>query len=305
MRGGTLWAAVALVAVAGLGAGMAILFAGGPPAAPPRPRVAAAPSPEAAEMKYSATLYRGLIEEDAKKLGVAAPTPAELAAVFPYFDELRAPRALRPGGALDTAHLRVSLIVRREEGAIEGGGSGQSFRADHLVLRIQNLTARHLAYRVSTRVPDAGRCEAKGTIPHDAIALAPREVVLRTECLLQKGATVEVTRVEVKELPALAYHYVSRLVPELVLYDPRTAAGHTIPKGAACPQTFSWREVRDGAARGEIAWRDIIDFYARHDCDDYAFFPGYRFRADTRAPLPARPPALAAPGAAGEPAPPN
>ena len=92
------------------------------------------------------------------------------------------------------------------------------------------------------------------------------------------------------EIPALSYYYVSRLTPGLILYDVRAAAGHTIPKGTACPQTFSWRDVRDGAARGEIDWRDIIDFYARHNCDEYAFFPGYRYRTDAGAPPAARPP---------------
>jgi hypothetical protein len=126
-------------------------------------------------------------------------------------------------------------------------------------------------------------------IPHDAIALGAHETILRTECLLQKTGEIELTRIEVMEIPALAYFYVSRLVPALCLYDPRTAAGHTILKGSICPQTFSWRDIRDGAARGEIDWRDIIDYYARHNCEEYAFFPGYRYRTDAAAPLPARP----------------
>jgi hypothetical protein len=294
MHGRILVAAVALVAVAAVGVGMAVLFAGGPPPAPARPRLPPAPPPQGADLKYSATLFRGLVEEDARKLGIAAPGPAELAAVFPYSEEIAARRSLRAGGSIETRHLRLSLLVRREQGAVEG----QSFRADHLVLRIENLTRRPLAYRVLTEVPDPDRCAAKGTLPHDAIALGPREVALRTECLLQKGAGVDVTRVEVIELPALSYYYVSRLVPELILYDARTAAGHTIPRGAACPQTLSWREVRDGAAKGEVDWRDIIDFYARHNCDEYAFFPGYRYRSQPGGTLPARPPPAVSGGAA-------
>ncbi len=265
--------------------GMALLFGGGPPPAPPRPRLPSAPAPTAADMKYSATLYRALVEQDAKAFGVVAPSADELAARFPYFDELPARRKLHGGGKVHTAHLAISLIIRREQGAVEG----QSFRADHLVLKIENLTKHHLAYRVMTEVRDAVRCEAKGVIPHDAIALAPHETILRTECLLQKTGEIDLTRIEVMEIPALAYFYVSRLVPALCLYDPRTAAGHTILKGSICPQTFSWRDIRDGAARGEIDWRDIIDYYARHNCEEYAFFPGYRYRTDAAAPLPARP----------------
>lgn len=282
----TLVVAVVLCGVAGLALGMAVLFAGGPPAAPPRPHLTPAPAPTSAEMKYSPTLYRALIEQDARALGVPVPTPAEISAVFPYADELPAPRRLKAGATVRTGHLAVSLVVRREAGAVEG----QSFRADHLVLKIENLTGHHLAYRVTTQVADPARCDSKGTIPHDAIALRPHETIFRTECLFQKTGDLELRRVEVLQLPPLSYLYVSRLAPGLVLYDRRASAGHTIPKGEVCPQTFSWREVRDGAARGEIEWRDIIDFYARHNCDEFAFFPGYRYRRDPAAVLPARPP---------------
>lgn len=282
----TLVVALVLLGIAGMALGMALLYGGGPPAAPPRPRLPSAPAPTAADMKYSATLYRALVEQDAKGFGVIAPTGAELAAPFPYFDELPVPRKLRAGGTVRTPRLAISLVVRREQGAVEG----QSFRADHLVLKIENLTGKHMAYRVTTGVRDAARCEAKGVIPHDAIALVGHETILRTECLLQRTGEIELERVEVMEIPALSYFYVSRLMPGLVLYEPRTIAGHTIPKGAVCPQTFSWRDIRDGAARGEIEWRDIIDYYARHNCDEYAFFPGYRYRTDAAAPLPARPP---------------
>jgi len=286
MQGKTLVAAVALVAVAGLGLGMAILFAGGPPPAPPRPKLPVAPSLSSNDLRFSPTLYRGLVEQDAKAMGVAAPSAAELGAVFPYFDEHPPKPRLRVGSSLRTSHLRLSLVLRREEGAVEG----QSFRADHLVLQIENRTKHFLAYRVSTRVVDATRCEAKGVIAHDAVALRPHETVARTECLFQKAASVDVLGVEVMEIPTLSYYYVSRLTPPLVLYDARTAAGHVVPKGEACPQTFSWRDVRDGAARGQVEWRDIIDFYARHSCDEYSFFPGYRARGEGAAPLPARPP---------------
>jgi hypothetical protein len=281
----TLAIAVGLCGIAGLGVGMAVLFVGGPPPAPPRPRRPPIAAGLGVEMRYSSTLYRALIEQDAQAMGVVAPTWDEMMAVFPYFDELSSVRSLRVGDAVRSAHLRLSLGVRRVEGAVEG----QSFRADHLVMRIENLTGRYLSYRVTTRVPAGARCEAKGVMAHDAIALRPHETILRTECLFQKAASVDVVRVEVMEVTPLSYHYVSRLIPGLILYDARTAAGHSAPKGAVCPQTFSWRDIRDGALRGEIAWRDIIDFYARHNCDEYTFFPGYRYRSDPGAALPARP----------------
>jgi hypothetical protein len=99
---------------------------------------------------------------------------------------------------------------------------------------------------------------------------------------------VDVDLVEVIELPQLAAVYASRLPATSVLYDARTSAGHVPLKGTLCPQTFSWREIQDGIDRKQIGWRDVIDFYARHNCDEYAFFRNYRFRTDAAAPLPAR-----------------
>ena len=88
------------------------------------------------------------------------------------------------------------------------------------------------------------------------------------------------------ELPALPAYYVSRLPATAILYDARTSSGHVPLKGELCPQTFSWREIQDGVDRKEIGWRDVIDFYARHSCEEYAFFRSYRYRSDPSAPPP-------------------
>ena len=285
MSGKSLALALALCGLAAIGVGTAVLFAGGAPPSPPRPKPAAAQAPNSEVLKFSATLYRGRIEHDAHQFGVEAPTPEVWAAPFPHFNEGKSSQRLRPGGSIQTRHLRLSLVIRREQGRVEG----QSFRADHLALRIENATNRYLAYRITTRVPSPERCEAKGVIAQNAIGLAPHETVTRTECLFQNANGVEVVGIEVLEVPGLSYFYVSRLDPGLILYDLRSSAGHAPPKGAVCPQVFSWREIRDGADRGEIVWRDIVDFYARHNCDEFTFFPGYRYRDQAGLPLPARP----------------
>jgi hypothetical protein len=91
-------------------------------------------------------------------------------------------------------------------------------------------------------------------------------------------------------MPALSAYYVSRLPPNATLYDPRTFAGHVGFRGReGCQQTFSWREIKEGVDSKQFEWRDVIDFYARHNCSEYSFFKTYRFRTDSNAPLPARP----------------
>ncbi len=278
---------VALAGAASVAIGSVLLYAGGPPPAPPRPKPPAVDQTSAA-MKYSATLYRALLEQDAGAFGLPVVRPEEMARPFPYFQEGGAggDRKLKVGGSIQTPHLRLSLLVRKEAGSMEG----QAYSADHLVLRIDNLTNKTLAYRVETTVPDEERCAAKGVIAQNAIVLFPGQSVSRTECFFRSDQRITVKSIDVMEVPRLSGFYLSRLVPGLVLYGVRTSAGHSPPKGGPCPQTVSWRDIRDGADRGDFGWRDVIDFYARHSCAEYAFFPAYRFRATAAAPLPARPP---------------
>jgi hypothetical protein len=286
VAGRTLALVVALTGLLVIAIGLGLLHASGPPPAPSRPRIPD-PGESAASIKYSATLYRAALEQDARVYGIAPPPVEEMARPFAYFDEWSAgDRKLKVGGAMLTPHLRLALVVKKEAGSM----GGQVYRADHLVLRIENLTDHHLAYRVQTHVTDEGRCDTKGDAPHNAIVLEPRQTIERTECLYRSDEKVDVRRVEVMELPPLGAYYVSRLPPGLVLYGRRTSAGHVPLRGSVCPQTFSWRDIRDGADRGELGWRDVIDFYARHNCEEYSFFRSYRHRSDVSAPLPARPP---------------
>ena len=281
----TLAVVVALTGLLVIAITLGLIYAGGPPAAPPRPRLPE-PAPTAASLKYSATIYRAMIEQDSRQFGIAGTSMDEMAQPFPYFDEWTGDRKLKVGAPMQTAHLRLALLIKKKAGSM----GGQLYRADHLVLRIENLTDHYLAYRIDTRVTDEGRCDTKGDAAHNAIVIEPRQTIERTECLYRSDERIAVRRIEVMELPPLGAYYVSRLSPELVLYRRRTSAGHVPIKGSVCPQTFSWRDIRDGSDRGELGWKDVVDFYARHNCDEYSFFRSYRQRSDRAAPLPARPP---------------
>src|SRR5262249_23057670 len=120
------------------------------------------------------------------------------------------------------------------------------------------------------------------------IALRPHEEITRSECLWTAGFSLSVRKVEVMEIPALSYYYVSRLHPQHVLYEERTADGHQAPTGRIC-ELIPWREIQIGAESGEVSWDDVIDFYGRHNCDEYTFFRGYRRRLQASQELPALP----------------
>jgi hypothetical protein len=285
LEGKTLAGAVVLTAAAVFGLGMVGLYAGGPPPPPERPPPP--PPPETlinSELRFSPVVYRGQVEKDARALGVPLPEKGELEAPFLHVEEITQRRALRPGAPLETTHLRLTLGIEKRQASVDG----QQFAFDHLVLRIENRTDKFLAYRIVTELPGE-RCTNKGDVPHNAIVLEPRQTISRTECLRRRNEALYVKRVEVMELPPLSAYYVARLPASTIFYEPRTSAGHVPLKGRLCPQTFSWREIQDSVERKEIGWRDVIDFYARHNCEEYAFFRSYRFRTDPAARLPARP----------------
>ncbi len=286
MQGKTVAGVAVMAAVVLVGIGMAALYAGGPPPTPERPR--AAPPPEAimnTELRFSPVVYRGQLEQDARTFGVTPPTLEDFQTPFLYVEEIRERQKLDPKNPIETPHFRLSLDVEKNRASLDG----QAFQFDHLVLRIENKTSHYLAYRIQTDLPNVKKCNSKGDIPHNAIVIEPKQTLRRTECLFRHNAAIDVMRVELIELPPLAAVYASRLPANAVLYDTRTASGHVPLRGSLCPQTFSWREVRDGIDRKKIGWRDVIDFYARHNCEEFAFFGSYRFRTDPAAPLPARP----------------
>ena len=287
MEGKPLALAVFFSGIFAIALGVLILHAASTP--PPTPKRPEPPPPPSSmlnsDMRFSVIYYKALIEQDAKAYGIPGPAYDDLCQSNPYFEELRERTRLRLKSPIETRHLRISLEVSKQTTVIES----HSLSTDHLVMRIENRTPLYLAYRIQTAVPEKRKCAMKAELHHNAIAIEPEQTILRTECIYRKDATVDVTHIEVIELPALSAAYVSRVPPNNTLYDPRTSAGHTPLRGSMCPQTFSWREIKDGIDRKELGWRDVIDFYARHNCTEYSFFKSYRYRTDPGAPLPARP----------------
>jgi len=244
-----------------------------PPASPP----VVTPVAQAVNttLKLSPGYFRATIEEDAKRYRIAAPSLEELAAPLAYSAELVSPRTMRiDKDQLDTPHLHLATRVSKEWAST---GGAQNLRVEHVLLAITNKSDRPIAYRVETRLPDGARCKNKAALMQNAVALRPSQTTVRTECLVSKGMKLEVTKIEVLELTDLGYFYASRLLPAQVLLDERTTSGHTPPDKLKPCAFVPWRDIRAAAeVKGGAQWADVLDFYARHDCDEYSFFPSYR-----------------------------
>lgn len=244
------------------------------PAKPPPPT---GPTGTQSELLSKSTaspaVYKGFLESDATAAGVTVPTPAQMATKLPYrVDESR--HVLEPGKPpIDAAGLR--LRVERT--------------ADQIVLVIENQTESAVAYHVAT-APSSGTggCSSGTPLPVNAMVIAKGGSERRTECTWRDGMAIIVSKVESIEVGPLSAYYVSQVPPSVVGVEGRVARGHRgVTAGEACSPVVP-QVVRTSLERGQIGWRDLVDFYARHRCQTYVFPVSYRaFKSDNELALPA------------------
>jgi hypothetical protein len=223
----------------------------------------------------SPQIYQEWLQRDAAAASVRTPTLDEMSRKFVNrVDEGR--HVLEIGQpAIETAGLK--LVALR---------SGNS-----VVLDILNTTDSDLAYFVQSEpTPMISECATVPSFNFNAMVIEKRQHEVRVECAYRDEMAIVIKRVETIELPPLSAYYVSQVPPELVGIDERIARGHRPAKrGDRCPNLVS-QAVRTGLERGEIGWRDLVDFYARHRCQTYQFPLSYRmFTANGQRQIPAEP----------------
>jgi hypothetical protein len=244
------------------------------PAKPPPPT---GPSGTQAQLlsksASSPTVYKSFLDGDASAAGVVAPSVEEMSRKLSYrVDEAR--HVLEPGKPpIEVAGLRIRL----ERGS------------DQVVMVIQNLIDSAVAYHVES-APSTGGSACNGARPlaFNAMVIAKGGSERRTECVWRDGMSIIVTKVETAELSPLSAWYVSQVPPQVVGIEQRISRGHRgVESEDKCSPVVS-AVVRAGLDRGEIGWRDLIDFYSRHRCQTYQFPSHYRaFKSDGERPVPA------------------
>lgn len=252
------------------------------PKIPPRKVLVTA---ELAKKKVAGGQYGAILARDAKDWGIDRDDVALeiMKKAHPHFIEFTGDIGLEADKSFETTHLKLSLKIEK----ITVGEEGSEMSTDHMVMTIQNKTDKFIAYQVKTAI--VGKCSAKAVIAHNALALKPKEELNRTECLPNGPGELRISMVEVMELNQLGYYYISRLDPERLFMDPRTTEGHQVPLQKIC-KILPWRAIHHAVKKGGAGWRDVIDYYARHNCDRYFFFPSYRYSDKGVKVLPAKAP---------------
>jgi hypothetical protein len=246
------------VGVAGIAvvAGIASVRFCGRVSLPPKPPPPSVPHGTSSELltrsSASPVVYQDFVARDAAEAGVRAPTLDELSRKLPYrIDDAR--HVLEVGRpALELAGVRLRAIH------VE----------DALALEIANATGSDIAYGVVS-APVAAPCSAAPARAFNAMTIRPGGRELRVECGWHDGIALAVARVETVEVLPLSAWYLNHVPPSAVGIEPRIARGHQAPEtGPRCAFALP-QAVRSGLERGEIGWRDLIDFYARHRCQTY------------------------------------
>lgn len=206
----------------------------------------------------SPQVYQRFLEDDATTAGVRAPTTEEMSRKLAYrVDEARHPLELgKP--PIEVAGLRIH---------IERAG-------DQVTLVIQNTVDSDVAYHVVTNAAAAYACNGARPLPFNAMILHKGGQETRAECVAD--VPLFLTKVETVEVGPLSAWYLAQLPPRLVGLEEQVARGHRgLTTKEPCVASVS-QVVESGIERGDISWRDLVDFYARHRCQTYQFPSTYR-----------------------------
>jgi hypothetical protein len=238
------------------------------PAKPPPPPVLATSRELAAQQAASPAVYQDFLARDAARAGIAAPSIDDMARVLPH-------------------HVDDARHVLEVEGAPHALAP-----IDGLALEIENTTGVDLAYQIVTQPIAGANCTRAPVLPFNAMVVTRGHRETRVECAWRAGISLAVLRIETLEVPPLSVWYLNHVAPGAVGIDPRVARGHHVDTSEPCALVMP-QAVRSGLERGEIGWRDLVDFYARHRCQTYQFPMKYRaFRTDGEHGLPAARPGM-------------
>lgn len=229
----------------------------------------------------SEALYQTRIDDAVAEHGVAAPTREQLLTPNTFFHiaSHSDPKFLAVGASLREAG--IELRVRTE--IIETERRGMRTKNEHTLVDIANVGTVPLAYFLDLRARK-GECQVRALTRFDAMALLPGEKGEISICAGNHEVEIRDFRVmEVTELGAL---WVSKVPALAVGYDQVIARSHFAGPGIQMCAELPAGEFAGRIKAGEVAWEDIVDFYSRHDCEHYRWWPGYKRRLEPLATLP-------------------
>ena len=218
--------------------------------------------------------FQDKLDEDTKRFALQPTSPEEMGKPNRYEHLIDDNVILKIGQSWTSEWINVKAVAQK----VAYQRSGAEVRANHSIAIVENSHDTAIAYFLDVRSADLGGCEVRGARKHNANALLPGE---RAEIAVCAGSKpIEIHDLQVMELSPLGYNYVSLIPPRALGYDETVAQSHYAGRRhKVCSQVPSER-LQIALREDSIAWRDIVDFFSRHNCHTYPWLWGYRYRAE-------------------------
>jgi hypothetical protein len=241
-----------------------------------------------ASYEDSEEYYQIGIDDAVERYKITAPPRERLLEPNTFFHVASSgdTRLLAPGASLSQAGLDIRINVED----IDVERRGIRTKNTHTLAMVRNVGDKPLAYFLQLR-SRTGDCQLRALTRYDAMVLMPDEEAEISVC--SGSHEVEITDLRVLEVTELGALWVSKLPPQAVGHDDVSGRSHHPGAGidvcAEMPALDFSTRIKDG----EAEWEDIVDFYSRHDCDHYRWWPGYKRIVEPLTRLPALPEAAA------------
>jgi hypothetical protein len=191
-------------------------------------------------------------------------------------------RTIAPGASLREAELEIRIKVED----IDVERRGMRTKNTHTLALVRNVGNKPLAYFLQMR-SRAGDCSMRALTHYDAMVLMPDEQAEISVCA--GSHEVEITELRVLEVTDIGAMWVSKLPPQAVGHDDVSGRSHSPGSGIDVCSELPALEFSMKLESNEAEWEDIVDFYSRHDCDHYRWWPEYKRAAERLAKLPMLP----------------
>lgn len=222
-------------------------------------------------------------QQDATRFGITPFEFLSLAEPNRYVNALTDPVVVKPGRSWSSEHIKVTVGLEK----VQYNQHGATISARHTIAKFENVSKTPIAYFASVRSAERGRCDVRGARQHNAMALMPGEVAEVVVCA--GTGKIRLDRLEVLEVSPLGYVYVSRVPARAVGHDGITGGSHSPMNRVPVCQTVDTKGIAGKLSQGLTRWRDVVDYYARHDCERFRFFFDYRHTEEGPKRLPALP----------------
>lgn len=218
-----------------------------------------------------AAVYESRVQATAAELGIDAPSLDQLRQPNQFHHPIThsKPKTLRPSSSKTEGPLQLS--VRVDDRAVARGG--MQTKTKHTTLRVHNRGEVPVAYRLDARKAGGGDCQSRAIINYDAMVIDAGQTVEISVCSGRQS--VEILDLRMLEITPIGAAWVRKIPPRPVGLPLEAARAHA-PTGGVAPCSLGSSELGEAIRAGTVGWEDAIDFYSRHDCAHYPWWPAYR-----------------------------